>query len=50
MMVRIEGRKLLMGVSEQSINLVKEFIEEGEDGLTTDNDISVSSTDPLNKK
>ena len=50
MMVRIEGRKLLIGVSEQSINLVKEFIEDGEDGLTTDNDISVSSTDPLNKK
>jgi flagellar biogenesis protein FliO len=28
MMVRIEGRKLLLGVSEQSINLIKEFIEE----------------------
>ena len=50
MMVRIEGRKLLMGVSEQSINLVKEFVEEEKNGLTTDNDISVSSTGPLNKK
>ena len=47
MMVRIEGRKLLMGVSEHSINLVKEFVEEKKNGLNTDNDISVSSTDPL---
>ena len=50
MMVRIEGRKLLMGVSEQSINLVKEFVEEEKNGLTTDNDISVSSIGPFNKK
>ena len=47
MMVRIEGRKLLMGVSEHSINLVKEFVEEKKNELNTDNDISVSSTDPL---
>ena len=47
MMVRIEGRKLLMGVSEQSINLIKEFIEEKKNGLTTDNDISSSTTDLL---
>ena len=47
MMVRIEGRKLLMGVSEQSINLVKEFVEEEKNGLTTDNNISSSSTDLL---
>ena len=39
-----------MGVSEQSINLVKEFVEEEKNGLTTDNDISVNSTDPLYKK
>jgi len=47
MMVRIEGRKLLMGVSEQSINLIKEFMEEQNNELTTDNDISSSSTDLL---
>ena len=47
MMVQIEGRKLLLGVSEQSINLIKEFIEEKKNGLTTDNDISSSSTDLL---
>jgi len=47
MMVRIEGRKLLMGVSEHSINLVKEFVEEKKNRPNTDNDISVSSTDPL---
>mgnify|MGYP001958827634 FL=1 len=45
MMVRIEGRKLLMGVSEQSINLIKEFMEEEKNELTADNDISSSSTD-----
>ena len=50
MMVRIEGRKLLMGVSEHSINLVKEFVEEKKNGLNTDNDISVNSIDPLYKK
>lgn len=47
MMVRIEGRKLLMGVTEQSINLVKEFVEESSDGIITDNKTPLDSPDPL---
>ena len=50
MMVRIEGRKLLMGVTEQSINLVKEFADDGSDGMPTESNIPLSSPDPSNKK
>ena len=50
MMVRIEGRKLLMGVTEQSINLVKEFADDGSDGIPTESNIPLSSPDPSNKK
>ena len=40
-MVRIEGKKLLMGVTDQSINLVKEFAGEKQNETNMDsNDIS----------
>lgn len=50
MMVRIEGRKLLMGVTEQSINLVKEFAEDGSDEIPTGNENPLNSPDPSIKK
>ena len=47
MMVRIEGKKLLMGVTEQSINLVKEFEDEISDEIIADGDnSSLGSTNP----
>jgi len=38
-MVRVEGQKLLMGVTDQSINLVKEFSDEKQNKVQSDSDI-----------